>query len=214
MPALRLRLAGTFFLAFVLASGIAAATFAAGSPSTATIAKLNDTLLAVLKNAETLGFKGRLEKLTPAVDQAFDLDFMAEKSVGKYWKPLSDADKARWRALFQEYTAATYAGNFDHYANQRFEISGEEPSQNDTTVVHTMLIDPGGENTALDYRLHQTPKGPKVIDIYLKGTVSQLALQRSDFTSVLERGGLDALTTTIRGKVDDLAAGRAKRQRG
>ena len=212
MPALRRRLAGTLVLPLVL--GVVATPRAAGGPATSTIAKLNDTLLAVLKNAETLGFQGRLEKLKPAVGDAFDLPFMAEKSIGRYWKPLSDADKARWVALFQEYTAATYAGNFDHFANQRFEISGEEPSQNDTTVVHTTLIDPGTENTALDYRLHQTPKGPKVIDIYLKGTVSQLALQRSDFTSVLERGGLDGLTTTIRSKIDDLAAGRAKRKSG
>ena len=212
MPALRRRLAGTVVPFLVL--GVVATGRAAGGPATATIAKLNDTLLAVLKNAETLGFQGRLEKLRPTVADAFDLEFMAEKSIGRYWKPLSDADKARWVALFHEYTAATYAGNFDHFANQRFEISGEEPSQNDTTVVHTVLIDPGTENTALDYRLHQTAKGPKVIDIYLKGTVSQLALQRSDFTSVLERGGLDALTTTIRSKVDDLAAGRAKRKSG
>jgi phospholipid transport system substrate-binding protein len=212
MPALRPRLAGTLVLFLVL--GVVATGRAAGDPAIATIAKLNDTLLAVLKNAETLGFQGRLEKLKPAVADAFDLPFMAEKSIGRYWKPLSDTDKARWVALFQEYTAATYAGNFDHFGNQRFEISGEEPSQNETTVVHTMLIDPGSENTALDYRLHQTATGPKVIDIYLKGTVSQLALQRSDFTSVLERGGLDALTTTIRGKIDDLAAGRAKRKSG
>ena len=212
MPALRRRLAGTLVLPLVL--GVVATPGAAGGPATATIAKLNDTLLAVLKNAETLGFQGRLEKLKPAVADAFDLPFMAEKSIGRYWKPLSDADKARWVALFQDYTAATYAGNFDHFGNQRFEISGEEPSQNDTTVVHTVLVDPGSENTALDYRLHQTPKGPKVIDIYLKGTVSQLALQRSDFTSVLERGGLDGLTTTIRSKIDDLAAGRAKRKSG
>jgi len=209
MPVLRLRLAGTLLVPLLAAAGLAA-----GGPATATIAKLTDTLLGVLKNAETLGFQGRLAKLKPAVADAFDVGFMAEKSIGKYWKPLSDADKTRWRDLFQEYTAANYAGNFDHYGNQRFEISGEEPSQNDTTVVHTTLIDPGGESTALDYRLHQTPKGPKVIDIYLKGTVSQLALQRSDFTSVLERGGLDGLITTIRGKIDDLAAGRAKRQRG
>src|SRR5690242_12735267 len=147
MPALRPRLAGT-----CLVLSIAAAGLAAGGPATATIAKLNDTLLAVLKNAETLGFQGRLAKLKPAVGDTFDLEFMAEKSIGKYWKPLSDADKARWVALFQEYTAANYAGNFDHFGNQKFEISGEEPSQNDTTVVHTMLIDPGTENTALDYR--------------------------------------------------------------
>jgi phospholipid transport system substrate-binding protein len=212
MAALRPRLAVVWSLVAMLLGTAMPAR--AADPATATIAKLNDTLLSVLKNAETLGFQGRLEKLRPEVADAFDLAFMAEKSIGRYWKPLSDADKARWVALFQEYTAATYAGNFDHFGNQKFEISGEEPSQNDTTVVHTTLIDPGGENTALDYRLHQTPKGPKVIDIYLKGTVSQLALQRSDFTSALERGGLDGLTTTIRGKIDDLAAGRAKRQPG
>jgi phospholipid transport system substrate-binding protein len=212
MAALRPRLAAFFCLATMLL-GTASSPRAAG-PATATIAKLDDTLLTVLKNAETLGFQGRLDKLMPAVSDAFDLQFMAEKSIGKYWKPLSEADKARWVALFHEYTAATYAGNFDHFGNQRFEISGEEPSQNDTTVVHTVLIDPGTENTALDYRLHQTPKGPKVIDIYLKGTVSQLALQRSDFTSVLERGGLDGLTTTIRSKIGDLAAGRSKRKSG
>jgi phospholipid transport system substrate-binding protein len=213
MPALRRRLAGTL-VPFLVLGVVATGRAAGGGPATATIAKLNDTLLTVLKNAEALGFQGRLEKLQPAVADTFDLQFMAEKSIGKYWKPLSEADKARWVALFQEYTAATYAGNFDHFGNQRFEISGEEPSQNDTTVVHTVLIDPGTENTALDYRLHQTPKGPKVIDIYLKGTVSQLALQRSDFTSVLERGGLDALTTTIRSKIGDLAAGRSKRKSG
>jgi phospholipid transport system substrate-binding protein len=214
MAAPRPRLAAFLCLAATLLLPATTPVRAAAGPATATITKLNDTLLFVLKNAETLGFQGRLEKLKPEVAAAFDLEFMAEKSIGRYWKPLSDADKARWVALFQEYTAATYAGNFDHFGNQKFEISGEEPSQNDTTVVHTMLIDPGSENTALDYRLHQTPKGAQVIDIYLKGTVSQLALQRSDFTSVLERGGLDALLTTIRSKIDDLAAGRAKRKPG
>src|SRR6185369_13581299 len=136
------------------------AAIAASPPATQVIERLNATLFETLKDAEKLGFDGRLAKLTPAVGAAFDVEFMAEKSIGKHWKPLSDADKARWVALFREYTAATYAGNFDHFANQRFEISGEEPSQNDTTVVHTVLIDPGTENTELDYRLHQTAKGP------------------------------------------------------
>ena len=199
------RLATAFSL-LVVAAGAAERT------ATDTITELNAELLETLKQAETLGFKGRIEKLAPAVAKAFDLHFMAEKSIGKHWKTLSDADKARWLALFQEYTVATYAGNFDRFSGQRFEISGEEPNQNDTTVVHTKVIDPGSEDTELDYRLHDTPAGPKIVDIYLKGTVSQLALQRSDFTSVLERGGFDALVTTIRGKIDDLAAGRGKRR--
>lgn len=196
------------------ALGFAAAAVALAEERAATkvITRLNAALLDVLQHAEALGYQGRFDKLMPVVADTFDLAFMAEKSIGKHWKPLSDADKARWVTLFHEYTTATYAGNFDHFSGQRFELSGEEPAQNETIVVHTTLVDPGRENTDLDYRFHETPAGPKVIDIYLKGTVSQLALQRSDFTSTLERGGFDALADTIRTKIADLAAGRAKRQ--
>ena len=181
---------------------------------TAIIAKLNATLLDAFQHAEQLGYQGRYDKIAPAIPQAFDVEFMAEKSIGKYWKPLSDADKAKWVTLFTEFTAANYAGNFDKYSGQRFEISSQEPSQNDTIVVHSKLVNPGGEDTELNYRLHATPVGPRIVDVYLKGTVSELALRRSDYTSVLEREGFDALLTTVRAKIADLAAGRAKRQGG
>src|SRR5690348_9129743 len=90
--------------------------------ATAVIARLNATLLDALQHAEQLGYQGRYDKIAPAIPQAFDVDFMAEKSVGKYWKTMSDADKTRWVALFREFTAANYAGNFDRYSGQRFEI--------------------------------------------------------------------------------------------
>lgn len=190
---------------------LATAVTAADPPATQVIARLNAALLDTLKNAEQLGYQGRFDKLATAVPEAFDVEFMAEKSIGKYWKPLSDADKTRWLAVFKEFTIANYAGNLNKYNGQRFEIDGEQPDQNDTTVVHTKLIDPGNENVELNYRLHQTPAGPRVIDVYLKGTVSELALRRSDYTSVLERDGFDALLATIRAKIADLAAGRATR---
>jgi phospholipid transport system substrate-binding protein len=180
-------------------------------PATQVIARLNAALLDTLKHAEQLGYQGRFDKLAPIVPQAFDVEFMAEKSIGKYWKPLSDADKARWLAIFKEFTVANYAGNLDKFSGQRFEISGQEPEQNDTTVVHTKLFNPVGEDVELNYRLHETPTGPRIVDVYLKGTVSELALRRSDYTSVLERDGFDALLATLRAKIADLAAGRAKR---
>ena len=193
---------------------VATIALADDSPATKVIARLNAVLLDTLQHAEALKYEGRFTKIAPAVDDTFDVDFMAEKSIGKYWKPLSDADQTRWKGVFREYMVANYAGNFNRFSGQRFEISGEEPSQNDTVVVHSKLFDPGGEDTELNYRFHQTPRGPRVIDVYLKGTVSQLALLRADYTSSLERGGLDALVTSVRAKIADLAAGRMKRQGG
>jgi len=117
------------------------AAIAASPPATQVIERLNATLFETLKDAEKLGFDGRLAKLTPAVGAAFDVEFMAEKSIGKHWKPLSDADKARWVALFKEFTAANYAGNLKKFSGQRFEISGEEPSG--PRVTHPGPNDPG-----------------------------------------------------------------------
>jgi phospholipid transport system substrate-binding protein len=184
----------------------------ADPPATAVVARLDAVLLDTLQHGEQLGYQGRFDRIAPAVAAAFDLPLMAEKSIGRFWKPLSDADRARWVALFSELTSANYAANFDKFSGQRFEIAGEEASQNDTTVVHTKVINPGDDDVEVNYRLHDTPSGPKIVDVYLKGTVSEVALRRSDYTSVLERDGFDALLASVRTKIADLAAGRAKRK--
>ena len=196
----------------VLCFAAVAVAVAADDAATKVVARLNAVLLDALEHAQQLGYQGRFDKIAPAVAETFDSDFMAEKAIGRYWKPLSDADRARWVALFREFTVANYAGNFDKYSGQKFNIRGADPDQNDTTVVHTTLVNPGADDVDLNYRLHQTPAGLRIIDVYLKGTVSELALRRSDYTSVLERDGFEGLLTTVRSKIADLAAGRAKRQ--
>jgi phospholipid transport system substrate-binding protein len=202
----RLLAAATIVLALLGRAG------SADPPATAVIARLDAVLLDALQHGEQLGYQGRLDKIAPAVAAAFDLPLMAEKSIGRFWKPLSDADRVRWVALFSQLTSANYAANFDKFSGQRFEIAGEETGQNDTTVVHTKVVNPGDDDVEVNYRLHDTPSGPKVVDVYLKGTVSEVALRRSDYTSVLERDGFDALLASVRAKIADLAAGRAKRK--
>jgi len=180
--------------------------------ASAVVQRLDDVLIAVLKQADTLGYAGRVQRLTPMVREAFDVPFMAEKSLGAHWKTLSEADRARWIALSTEFSVANYAANFDRYTGQTIELLGEEPAGNDTAVVRTRIVDPKGESVAMSYRLHPTPAGWKIIDIYLKDTVSELALRRADYTSVLERDGFEGLATVMRSRIDDLASGRAKRQ--
>src|SRR5262249_40610725 len=134
-----------------------------------------------------------------------------ERSLGGGWQKLSDAERPRWRELFGQFTIANYAANFDRWSDQRFEILGEDVGTSGTTVVRTRVRSSDHDDVDLSYRLRQTDAGWKIVDVYLKGTVSELALRRADFTAVLDRQGFAALESTVRARVDDLAAGRGKR---
>ena len=136
---------------------------------------------------------------------------MAEKSLGQHWSELSDADKIRWTALSREFSIANFAANFDHWTGQTIDLVGEEPGAADTVLVKTKISDPKGEPVEMNYRLRSTDGTWRIIDIYLKGTVSELALRRADYTALVEKDGFEVLVKTMEQKVADLAAGRGKR---
>jgi phospholipid transport system substrate-binding protein len=182
-----------------------------GAP-TAVVRRFNDTLLSIMKDGQSLGYAGRFKRLQPVMQETFDIPLMAEKVLGSQWKGLSEADQARWRELFAEFTVANYAANFDAFTGQQFEILGEEASANDTVLVKSVVKSPGHEDVELTYRLHQAGGGWRIMDVFLKGTVSELALRRSDYSSVLERDGFGGLATVLQSRIADLAAGRAKRE--
>lgn len=190
---------------------LAVVAAAATGPSGVVIT-LNGVLLDVLKQADALGYQGRYDRLRPVMTDVFDLDFMAEKSLGRHWKGLGEEDRKRWTAIFRDFTIANYAANFDKYSGQSFDLLGEEPGGNETILVKTRVVNPGGENVDLSYRLRPSKESWKIVDVYLKGTVSELALRRSDYSSLIEREGFDALVTSLRSKIADLAAGRGKRE--
>ena len=179
--------------------------------ATTVVERLNAAIREVLPKAQELGYEGRFQRLKPAMEQAFDAEFMAQKSLGKHWKDLDDAQKKAWVDAFRDFMVATYAANLDKDTGQKFELIGEEKAEHDTTLVKGRVVDPAATPFDLTYRLHPTPKGPRIIDVQFKNNVSELALRRADFTSLVARDGFDALLTTIRSRIADLAAGRGKR---
>ena len=170
-----------------------------------TIDSLHEQFLDVMQHADEIGFDGRYEQLHGIVGNSFDLAFMAEKSVGRHWKKLTPEEQERWLASFQDMTAATYAGRFEGFSGQRFEVIGEEPATHGTVLVRAQLIDPGGQDVQLHYRMYQQDGQWRVIYVYLNGTVSELALRRSEFASVLKRDGFEKLIAMVEGKTQELA---------
>ena len=72
-------------------------------------------------------------------------------------------------------------------------------------MVRARLLDPGNEDVQLNYRLHERDGAWRVIDVYLNGTVSELALRRSEYSTVLKRDGFEKLIETIDDKTQEIA---------
>ena len=186
-------------------SEIVASAQAASSAAEQVISALCDELLAVLKQSNDADYAARFALFQPILKNSFDLQYMARQAVGRGFLDLDQDKRQLWYDLFAHYMASNYAARFDHYSGQRFEVLGEEPGARDTVLVRTRVIDPDRENVDLGYRLRQTEAGWHVIDVYLKGSVSELALRRSEYSTVLKREGFDALVVKIKEKIDEAA---------
>ena len=184
-------------------AGTAAAEAESGAP-TAMIETFHAGLLEIMKEAKVLGFQGRIDRLAPLMGETFDLDFMASKTVGRHWKKLSDEEKARWAETFARFTTANYAGRFTGYTGEEFVTLGVEDAARGTRNVLTKIVVPDGEDVQLNYRVIERDGTWKIIDVYLNGTVSELALRRSEYSSALKREGFDSLMASIEDKIEDL----------
>jgi phospholipid transport system substrate-binding protein len=185
---------------------LASTAYTAEASPEKTIETLHETLLVVMKEAETLGYEGRYDRLAPAISAAFDLDFMGSKAVGRHWRELDEDGQKRWLTAFQRFTIANYAGRFDGYSGQSFEILGDEPASHETILVRAKVVNPDDEDVQLNYRLRQTDDGWRVIDVYLNGSVSELALRRAEYSSAFDRNGLDEVLSSIESRIAGLAA--------
>lgn len=199
---------------FLLVAGAALAvawrgseTFAAVAPAT-TLSSFYDTLLSVMKDGPKLGFTGRRQRLAPAVTQAFDLSLMTRLVVGLQWPSLSVEDQKQLVAAFADFSIATYASQFDDFSGERFEVDPKAaPAPNNDVIVKTKLIESNGQPVQLDYLLRQQQGDWRIIDVYLSGTISQLAARRSEFSSILREQGASGLIAVLKQKTRALATG-------
>ena len=68
-------------------------------------------------------------------------------------------------------------------------------------MVQTRIVKSNGEATRLDYLMRQD-QGARISDVYLDGSISQLAVHHSEFHSILQREGVDGLVMALNRKVD------------
>jgi len=172
----------------------------------APVAVLDDALLAAMRAGNAAPFAQRYAVLEPAIEHAFDLSAILRTSVGLRWDQLPADQQATLLRVFTQFTVASYAANFDHYNGQRFEILPDRRVVGADQVVATRLVN-GDTTTRMDYVMRRADGGWKAIDVLLDGAISRVAVQRSDFRSLLNSGTAEKLIRSLQEKVAQLSGG-------
>jgi phospholipid transport system substrate-binding protein len=176
----------------------------------APIRELCDSLLRIMRAGATTAFAQRFAMLAPVIDRVFDLSSILQVSVGPTWSSLPPDQHSALLTAFRRYTIANYVNSFDNYNGQRFEVQPDSRSLgNGDQVAQTRIISSSGESHELDYVMRQTAAAWKAVDVLADGSISRVAVQRSDFRRLVARGGGQALIDSLNQKTVDLSNGAA-----
>ncbi|HEX6840514.1 MAG TPA: ABC transporter substrate-binding protein, partial [Stellaceae bacterium] len=67
-------------------------------------------------------------------------------------------------------------------------------------LVETRIVKPDGEPVSINYLMRHDGDGWRIGDVYLTGTISELATRRAEFSSVLRSQGVDGLIQALNRK--------------
>ena len=209
LKALFNRRAASALILGLMLSLTASSNLAAQGTDAATqrVSSLSDALLDTMKRAKDLGIKGRYDKLSPVLAKTYDLPLMTRIAVGPSWATLTPEQQKAVVAAFTRMTTATYASRFDGFSGEQFVILQTVDQKNGDKIVKTQIIQSNGKPVALSYLVRNTGSDWRIIDVYLNGTISELANRRAEFGAVLKSGGADALVSSLNKQGDKLLAG-------
>lgn len=190
-----------FFLAVASFTTLASAALPmvslaqAADPAASTVSELDAGLLRTMRAGGSVVSRGKV--IAPVLERAFDLPLMTRLAVGPEWVKLSAADQQALVDAFKRMTISEYARNFDSFSGETFEVSPKVETRGGDKVVRTTLKVPKGAPVAIAYRLRQGGGGWRIIDVFYNNAISQIATRRSDFGTVLQKGGAKALVARM-----------------
>jgi len=175
--------------------------------ASAVIESLHVSLLAMMKDADTLGFEGRRKYMEPVVAQSFNMPIIAYLSTKYIWKKFNKNQRKQLTDALERLSVATFAARFKGYSGESFRVLSEEPAAEDSVFVNTELVKADGDVIVLKYLLHQSDIGWRIIDVYFLGIHSELSMRRSEYLTVFQRDGFEGLLSELEQKTADYAAG-------
>jgi len=130
-------------------------------------------------------------------EEGFDVPYIAKSALGRFWPRASEAERAQFIPLFEDYIVEIYASQFRQYKGENFEAKSAMEGPNGVSV-YSEVVQPDGPTTKLEWVVVPVDGKPKIRDIKIEG-VSMITTYRDQFANeILQHDGkvaglLDAL---------------------
>lgn len=188
------------FCSLVIALGLTTAVprGMAQSDAVAFINQLGVQAIQVL--GPNVAMQQRVQRFHQLFGSDFDLQEIAEFTLGRYWRIATPQQQQDYLGLLQDYLAQAYAGRLAQYAGEKFNATTVQ-QQGDATVVFSEITRNDGSKIHVEWHL-VNEGGWKITDAFVAG-VSMAITQRDEFASVIQQGGgqVQYLLDRIRQKV-------------
>lgn len=170
--------------------------------------RLNGTLIEVMKGGQKLGYTGRYKKLDPVVKDTFEFEAVSLIALGMHWKKLEQPQKLAFMDKLTDLSVATYAAQFKEYGGESFQFDSSQDVKNGKLLLRYNLVAPNEKPIKFEYFVGQFNGQWHIINIVVDG-ISDLALKKAQYTSVIDREGFDALLNKLTQKISDYAKNNA-----
>ena len=160
-----------------------------------------DALFDSMRHANEWHMQGRYDRLYPVMLKLFDVPAMTRIALGPDFARLTPDQQTSLRDAFGRLLVATFASTFDDFKGETYAIDGDVTAKAQDRFVRSKF---NGEGAPVDinYLLRGQGKDWRVVDIYLNGTISQLATWRSEYGSTFQDGGFDRLMAAVKAQTD------------
>ena len=146
--------------------------------------------------------------LEQAIKETFDFERLARESIGRHWDAITPAQQAEYTRLFKELVQKSTVRKLKSYRAAGTEYVDVQQDSTEA-IITTVVTSTGGEEVAIQYKLHQVNGRWWVWDttIGLDTEISEYDVStaenyRSAFNRIISDDGIEELLTRLRTKIE------------
>ena len=168
----------------------------AADPAALAVQDFYDALFDSMRHAGEWKMQGRYDHLYPVMVKLFDVPTMTRVAVGPDFAKLPPDQQDNLRTAFGKLLVATFASTFDDFKGETYAVDAEVAAQGHDKFVKSKF-NGAGAPVDINYLLRGKGDSWRIIDIYLNGTISQLATWRSEYGAAFQQQGFDGLMAAV-----------------